>query len=63
MKSNYWLTICAQDHAIVPLHSCTQVRLISGVILGNKQQQQHNTQNINPLNVEILRDVISNFFY
>ncbi|XP_055595283.1 fat-like cadherin-related tumor suppressor homolog isoform X3 [Uranotaenia lowii] len=24
-KPNYWLTVCAQDQAVVPLHSCVQV--------------------------------------
>ncbi|CRK90602.1 CLUMA_CG004304, isoform A [Clunio marinus] len=24
-KSHYWLTVCAQDHGIVPLHSCIEV--------------------------------------
>ncbi|XP_052890694.1 fat-like cadherin-related tumor suppressor homolog [Anopheles moucheti] len=24
-KPNYWLTVCAQDEAVVPLHSCVQV--------------------------------------
>ena len=24
-KSSYWLTLCAQDHAIIPLSSCVQV--------------------------------------
>lgn len=24
-KSHYWLTVCAQDHAVVPLHSCIEV--------------------------------------
>ncbi|XP_059608235.1 fat-like cadherin-related tumor suppressor homolog, partial [Phlebotomus argentipes] len=23
-KSHYWLTICAQDHGVVPLHTCTE---------------------------------------
>lgn len=26
-KSHYWLTVCAQDHGIVPLHSCCEVCL------------------------------------
>lgn len=25
-KSHYWLTVCAQDQAVVPLHSCVQVK-------------------------------------
>lgn len=24
-KGHYWLTVCAQDQAVVPLHSCVQV--------------------------------------
>lgn len=24
-KSFYWLTVCAHDHGIVPLHSCIEV--------------------------------------
>uniref|UniRef100_A0A182SBE4 Cadherin domain-containing protein n=1 Tax=Anopheles maculatus TaxID=74869 RepID=A0A182SBE4_9DIPT len=24
-KPSYWLTVCAQDQAVVPLHSCVQV--------------------------------------
>lgn len=24
-KNFYWLTVCAQDQAVVPLFSCTQV--------------------------------------
>uniref|UniRef100_A0A0A1WPP1 Fat-like cadherin-related tumor suppressor homolog n=1 Tax=Zeugodacus cucurbitae TaxID=28588 RepID=A0A0A1WPP1_ZEUCU len=26
-KSSYWLTLCAQDHAIIPLSSCVQVNI------------------------------------
>lgn len=25
-KPFYWLTVCAQDHGIIPLYSCSQVR-------------------------------------
>lgn len=25
-KPHYWLTVCAQDQAVVPMHSCVQVR-------------------------------------
>lgn len=28
-KSHYWLTICAQDQAVVPLYSCIEVSLIA----------------------------------
>lgn len=27
-KPHYWLTVCAQDQAVVPLYSCVEVRLV-----------------------------------
>lgn len=26
-KPHYWLTVCAQDQAVVPLYSCVEVKL------------------------------------
>jgi hypothetical protein len=31
-KSHYWLTVCAQDHGIVPLHSCCEVCDVPSVV-------------------------------
>lgn len=31
-KSRYWLTVCAQDHGNVPLHSCIEVRNLCLII-------------------------------
>lgn len=27
-KGHYWLTVCAQDQAVVPLHSCVEVSVV-----------------------------------
>lgn len=28
-KPHYWLTVCAQDQAVVPLYSCVEVKLFN----------------------------------
>lgn len=49
-KPHYWLTVCAQDQAVVPLHSCVQVTFFlkriyikkpnKGVKLSRKKRKQ-----------------------
>lgn len=29
---HYWLTVCAQDHGLVPRHSCVQVIILYKII-------------------------------
>ena len=33
-KPFYWLTVCAQDHGIVPLYSCAEVRVAVKATIG-----------------------------
>lgn len=34
-KPHYWLTVCAQDQAVVPLHSCVQVSISTNLLSYN----------------------------